>query len=183
MISLPYNSRIKGVKIVQAKFDNEIEEIRKLFREYETFLNVDLQFQNFEEELAALPGKYAPPEGILLLAMNGDKGLGCGALRRFGQRSENICEMKRLFVLPRARGLGLGRRLALMIIQAGARVGYSRMVLDTLEGLVQAMSLYESIGFVRTDPYYENPLPGAVYWSLDLDDRPNDINSVRLRNG
>jgi len=151
--------------IKQAQTHAEICEVRTLFREYETFLDVDLNFQSFEQELAALPGKYAPPDGALLIAVHGDKIAGCVALRRLDTL---VCEMKRLYVRPVARGAGLGRRLAREIIAIARDRGYSLMRLDTLYRLTQAMRLYESLGFHRTDPYYANPLPGVVYWEMQL---------------
>ena len=159
-------SIIKGV--IHARTAYEIDEVRRLFREYEAYLNVDLCFQEFESELANLPGKYASPSGSLLLAMDGEKAIGCGALRSLGAGKEHTCEMKRLYVRPEARGQGLGRQIAVRLIGEGIRHGYSSMVLDTLDRLEGAMHLYESLGFVRTGPYYKNPLPDAVYWKLDL---------------
>lgn len=154
--------------IIHAKSPKEIDEVRRLFREYEAFLGVDLSFQQFESELANLPGKYTPPSGTLLLATDGQKAYGCGALRRFGPLQDRTCEMKRLYVRPAARGLGLGRKIARRLIQEGVRLGYSAMVLDTLDKLQAAIHLYESLGFVRTEPYYKNPLGGVIYWKLDL---------------
>jgi ribosomal protein S18 acetylase RimI-like enzyme len=143
----------------------EIEAVRSLFREYEDFLAVDLSFQNFEQELTDLPGSYAPPHGALLISLQGDKIVGCVALRKL---AGDVCEMKRLFVRPEARGRDLGRKLAQEIIVTAKELGYSLMRLDTLDRLREAMDLYESLGFKRTDPYYRNPLPGVVFWELDL---------------
>jgi len=154
--------------IIRVKSPHEIDEVRRLFREYEAYLNVDLCFQQFETELANLPGKYAPPSGTLLLAMDGQKACGCGALRRFGSIQERVCEMKRLYVRPENRGLGIGKQIARRLIQEGVRLGYFTMVLDTLDRLEAAIHLYESLGFVRTEPYYDNPLAGVFYWKLDL---------------
>ncbi|MBD3180636.1 MAG: GNAT family N-acetyltransferase [Candidatus Latescibacteria bacterium] len=153
----------KGIKRVENT--REIEQIRTLFREYQAFLNVDLCFQSFREELAGLPGEYSLPDGALLIALEGEKAAGCVALRKFeGQ----VCEMKRLFVRPEARGKGLGRELADRIIDIARHLGYTLMRLDTLDRLTGAMKLYESLGFRRIAPYYENPLPDVVYWELDL---------------
>ncbi len=152
-------------RIQQARTPAEMAEVRRLFREYEAFLQVDLCFQGFEDELSSLPGEYVPPQGALLLALDADKIVGCVALRRL---EEGVCEMKRLFVRPPARGRGLGRRLAQRIIDVARQAGYSSMRLDTLDRLVEAMRLYESLGFRITGAYYENPIPGAVYWELDL---------------
>jgi putative acetyltransferase len=153
------------MNIIRAHTKKHIEEVRTLFREYEAFLDVDLYFQNFGEELADLPGKYVPPDGILLLAVAGRKAAGCGALRKL---DEGICEMKRLFVRLEFRGLGLGKTLAKCLVDEAIRLGYSTMLLDTLDRLKAAMVIYESLGFMPTKPYYRNPLPGVVYWKLDL---------------
>ncbi len=141
--------------------------IRELFREYEKHLGVDLCFQNFEKELAGLPGKYGPPHGCLLLAMEETDAAGCMAARPL---EAHICEMKRLYVRPSYRGLGLGRLLIREIIEEAHGFGYSRMRLDTLTRLKPANSLYEALGFKQIAPYYSNPLPGVVYWELKLDE-------------
>lgn len=154
--------------IVYANWTQDINEIRKLFREYEEFLDVNLQFQDFEFELASLPGKYALPSGVLLLARNGEEYIGCGAIRRFGKPENGICEMKRLYIRPSARGLGVGKQLAKQLIQEGIRLGYRTMILDTLERLEAATRLYQSLGFVISEPYYNNPLSDVLYWKLDL---------------
>jgi len=153
------------MEIIRAATGVHLNEIRALFREYEAFLGVDLCFQGFEEELAGLPGKYAPPKGAILMAVDGRATAGCVAVRAL---EAGVCEMKRLYVRPPYRGLGLGRRLAGAIVEEAARIGYSRMRLDTLEALHEAMKLYESMGFEKIEPYYDNPLPGVVYWGLEL---------------
>jgi len=153
------------MKIKQAETPYEIDAVRRLFREYEAYLDVDLCFQHFEEELAGLPGKYAPPDGVLLIAWDGPEAAGCGALRKFDTGS---CEMKRLYVKPKFRGLGVGLALAKRLIHEAVRLGYATMLLDTLDKLTEAIKIYESLGFVQTGPYYRNPLAGAVYWKLDL---------------
>jgi ribosomal protein S18 acetylase RimI-like enzyme len=160
------------MNIIQAKTPHEIDEVRRLFREYEAYLGVDLCFQKFELELANLPGMYAPPSGILLLAKDKQVAVGCGALRRLGAVQDCTCEMKRLYVCPEGRGLGIGKQIAERLIQESVRLGYSKMVLDTLNRLDAAIHLYESLGFVPTKPYYDNPLPGAVYWKLELGQHP-----------
>lgn len=159
----------RTVRIRQAETPDEIDAVRHLFREYEAFLGVDLCFQGFEQELARLPGDYAPPRGTLLLGLVGDRPLGCVGVRELGG---DVCEMKRLYVRPEARGLGLGRRLAREAIDAARELGYASMRLDTLERLREAMQLYESLGFRKTAPYRSNPLPGVVYWELELPARP-----------
>lgn len=151
--------------IKRAKTKTEIEAVRSLFREYEAFLDVDLCFQRFEEELAGLPGEFAPPWGDLLIGLDEAKVLGCVAVRKL---DDGVCEMKRLFVRPEARRAGLGRQLAGEIIAVARELGYALMRLDTLDRLREAMRLYASLGFRRTAPYYENPLPGVVYWALTL---------------
>ena len=153
------------MRIKQAQTPGEIEEVRHLFREYEAFLGVDLCFQGFESELAGLPGKYAPPSGALLIGISRGKTVGCVALRPL---DGGVCEMKRLYVKPEARGTGLGRQLAQEIIAVARELGYSLMRLDTLDRLTEAMRLYEALGFRQTEPYYDNPLQGVVYWELDL---------------
>jgi ribosomal protein S18 acetylase RimI-like enzyme len=151
--------------LVRAETPNHINDTRLLFREYEQFLAVDLCFQNFEQELAGLPGKYAPPEGLLLLVMESHRAAGCVAVRKL---AGGVCEMKRLYVRPEYRKHGVGRMLAKEVIAEASVLGYQLMRLDTLERLTEAMSLYESLGFRRTPPYYDNPLPGVVYWELCL---------------
>jgi GNAT superfamily N-acetyltransferase len=143
-----------------------IEQARELFREYEAWLAVDLCFQNFEKELAELPGKYAPPEGRLLLALENQEAAGCVALRKIG---EDTCEIKRLFLRPQFRGHGLGRQLAETIIYEARQIGYQRMRLDTLPPKMNdAIGLYRALGFREIDPYYHNPVPGAKFMELDL---------------
>lgn len=145
--------------------EEELQEVRQLFRDYVAALGVDLCFQHFEEELADLPGKYGPPGGALLLGLDGKRALGVVALRGL---ADGVCEMKRLFVRPEARGTGLGRRLAQEIISVARALGYTLMRLDTLDTLSSAMRLYEALGFHRIAPYYDNPLAGVVYWELRL---------------
>lgn len=156
------------MEIFHATSNMHLDAVRTLFREYEAFLNVDLGFQEFAEELAGLPGKYAPPSGALLLATDGERAAGCGAIRPFGAPAARTCEMKRLYVRPAARGLGLGRRMAGRLVQEARELGYRTVLLDTLDRLAAATHLYAALGFVRTAPYYHNPLPGAIYWRLDL---------------
>ena len=151
--------------IVEANSIDHFEIARYLFREYEKELNVDLCFQGFAEELKDLPGKYGPPDGALLLAMEDQQALGCVALRRF---SSTDAEMKRLYVQPLHRHLGLGRVLAQRIVERARELGYRRMVLDTLDTMHGAQALYRSLGFVDIDAYYDNPLPGALYFAKDL---------------
>ena len=151
--------------IIRVDKDEHVKEVNTLFKEYEVYIEVDLCFQDFEEELAALPGKYAPPDGVLLLAVEGGEPAGCVALRRLGETS---CEMKRLYVRPGFRRKGLGRILAEKVIAEAVRLGYSTMFLDTFEKFREAISLYESLGFEETAIYHDNPFPGVIYWKLEL---------------
>jgi len=142
-----------------------IRHFHELFREYEKQLNVDLCFQDFERELANLPGVYAPPEGCMLLAEYDSKIAGCVALKKIG---EGICEMKRLYVRPRFRELGVGRALSEAIIVEARTIGYSLMRLDTVPPMAAAKTLYKSLGFEAISPYRHNPIHGAVFMELAL---------------
>ncbi len=153
------------MRIIRAETTGDMVKIRDLFREYEKFLDVDLCFQSFEQELAGLPGKYAPPEGALLLALDRQQAAGCVALRKI---QDGVCEMKRLYVRKPYRGRGLGRILAARIIAEASHLGYGLMRLDTLDSLVAAIGLYKSLGFQATAPYYDNPLEGVTYLELKL---------------
>jgi len=155
-----------GIVIVEA--DAHVPIVKGLFQEYARGLQVDLCFQGFEQELAELPGKYAPPSGRLFLAMLDGQPLGCVALRPLAGL---VCEMKRLYVRPAARGIGLGRRLAQRTIEAAREVGYKRMYLDSLGSMKEAIALYESLGFQRTHAYYNNPSSSAVFMELELSNR------------
>ncbi len=142
---------------------------REIFREYAGSLGVDLCFQNFEAELAALPGEYAAPQGALLLALVNGEVAGCGALRALhGSDYANACEMKRLYVRRAFRRFGLGRLLAQALLDRGVQAGYSAMLLDTLDEMEAARELYASLGFEEIPPYYFNPIAGAHYLKAEL---------------
>ena len=146
-----------------------LEAARDLIREYARGLNVDLCFQNFDAELAALPGDYAAPTGHLLLAFVEGELAGCGAYRALPDVDyANACEMKRLYVRPAFRRFGLGRALAQALMDEARRSGYSAMLLDTLDDMEAARGLYGSLGFDRIAPYYFNPIPGAHYLKATL---------------
>jgi putative acetyltransferase len=157
--------------IERARSSADIATARVLMREYAAFLGADLSFQDFEKELASLPGKYAPPTGALFLAhvktgTGGAEPAGCVALRKL---SPGICEMKRLFVRPEYRGLQIGRVLAVRIVEEAKSLGYGKMRLDTLDRLESAVALYRSMGFRQIPPYCRNPLPGAMFWEKTLE--------------
>ncbi len=152
--------------IKQVESAEEIEQTRQLFHEYVTWLGVNLCFQNYDREVAELPGEYAPPTGRLYLASENDQAAGCIALRKLG---DGVCEMKRLYVRPHVRGRRLGRTLVDRIIEDARQMGYSRMRLDTLPGKMDsAIAMYRSLGFRDIDRYYDNPYDTAAFMELDL---------------
>lgn len=151
--------------ILRASQAEHLLAARRLLVEYAAELGHDLCFQDFARELETLPGAYAPPTGCLLLARAPHEWVGCVALRRV---AAGVCEMKRMYVRPAWRGGGIGRRLAQEVIAVARRIGYARMRLDTLAPMAAARGLYESLGFRQIEPYYHNPLPGAVFYELDL---------------
>jgi putative acetyltransferase len=147
----------------------DFDAARDIFLEYASSLDVDLCFQQFDEELACLPGEYAPPRGILQLAWVEGKVAGCCALRPLDRVDYvNAAEMKRLFVRPAYRGLGLGRLLAESTLDFARRAGYSTVLLDTLSDMEAARALYEDLGFEEVPPYYHNPIAGAHYLKVTL---------------
>lgn len=148
---------------------DELAEVRRIFEAYSQTLSVDLGFQDFEAELQALPGEYAAPRGALLLAWLDGQVAGCCALRPLDNVDyANAAEMKRLFVQPAFRGLGLGRLLAEAILDAARLADYSCVLLDTLNEMETARALYEDLGFAEVPPYYHNPHAGAHYLKVDL---------------
>jgi ribosomal protein S18 acetylase RimI-like enzyme len=151
--------------IRQALFPTEQDDVVSIFREYVSSPSVSLDFQEYETEFAGLPGKYAAPEGRLLLARQGDTVLGCAALRRV---DESTCEMKRVYVRPAARGRNLGRQLVEAILSEARLAGYSRICLDVLPEFTEAQKLYESLGFVPAEPVSFNPVPGTKFLALAL---------------
>lgn len=145
---------------------NMIEEIKQLFLEYINSLKVDLTFQDVETELKTLPGKYAPPNGVLILALINGKEAGCVALRKI---SDNVCEMKRLYVRDEFRGLGIGKNLVSKVIKEAKGLNYQYIRLDTLPTMKSAQALYSSLGFYDIEPYVYNPIEGTRYMELKIE--------------
>ena len=152
-----------------ARFPHDLDAVVAIFREYVASPTVSLDYQDYEAEFAALPGKYAPPAGRLLLAREPDAVVGCAALRAV---SGDTCELKRVYVRPAARGTGLGRRLVQRMILEARQAGYTRMCLDVLPEFVAAQQLYRSLGFVPAPPVSWNPVPGTQFLGLDLATHP-----------
>jgi len=154
------------LKLIQVETSEQISEVKTLFREYESWLGLDLCFQGFEDELASLPGKYAPPDGRLYLAYSDRNLAGCIALRKL---DEGVCEMKRLFVRDGFRGQKVGVQLIERLIEDAREVGYTTMRLDTYPAKMgKAVNLYESHGFRVIEPYYDNPHEGVLFMELTL---------------
>jgi len=153
------------IKLTKAESEEEIEYVRVLFKEYANWLAFDLCFQDFEKELNQLPGDYTPPDGRLLLAYYDSKVAGCVALRRF---DDQTCEMKRLYIRSEFRKKGVGRRLAVAIVDEAKKIGYKSMRLDTLSVMKEALTLYHSLGFKKIESYRYNPIKGAIFLELNL---------------
>ena len=182
---------LRRTSILPADNPARVEMVRDLFNEYAASLSFNLCFQSFEEELARLPGEYAPPSGALLLGLVDDRPAGCVALHRLeGEMAgagndpsitSDVCEMKRLFVRPQFRGFGLGKELIDAILRSASAIGYSRMRLDTVPSeMAPAVEIYRRLGFVEIPPYRQNPIPGAKYmelnlqpWQLESDQHPS----------
>jgi len=160
---------IPAVELTRPSRPAEFESFREILREYAQGLGVDLCFQQFDEELASLPGEYAPPRGALFLAKVEGKIAGCCALRPIDNADyPNAAEMKRLYVREAFRGLGVGRHLAEAAMDAARECGYTTVLLDTLNDMEAARALYADLGFHEIPPYYHNPIPGAHYLKADL---------------
>ena len=157
------------IEIRVARTPEDIDAIRALFLDYQTFIGIDLSFQGFAEELAALPGEYVEPMGSLKIALVDGLPAGCCALRPLiSSDYPNACEMKRLFVRRAFRGFGIGRLLVERIMTQALIAGYSTMLLDTLSEMETARALYQDMGFIEVPPYYHNPLAGAHYLMADM---------------
>ena len=155
----------RTIRLIDVVGPGQLAETRNLFLEYADSLGFDLCFQNFDEELARLPGEYAPPGGRLILAEVDGAPAGCIAMKRIDSRT---CEMKRLYVRPAFRSHGLGRQLSAHLIEEARRAGYEAMRLDTVPALDHAIALYRNLGFKEIPPYRVNPIPGALYMELEL---------------
>ena len=154
-----------SLRALSASDTTELEHVRQFFRNYAAWLGVDLSFQGFADELANLPGAYGEADGRLFFAEIDGRPAGCVGIRRF---SEGVCEMKRLYVDPDARGRGLGRQLALQAIKAAQALGYRRILLDTLPMMRIAVKLYRELGFTEAPAYYPTPIEGTIFLTLDL---------------
>ncbi len=158
-------------RIVEAIDTEAMSTAASLFREYSGVLPHGLEYQGFEEELATLPGKYARPQGCILLAYVGEEAVGCVAMRELAPMPGEVgraCEMKRLYTRASARGLGIGRAMCERLLEIARDVGYARMKLDSDEELKAAVALYESLSFVRVPAYNEDPMPGTLWMAREL---------------
>lgn len=163
--------------IEQAQTERDIQQARELFSEYAAGLGVDLSFQQFDQELASLPGAYIPPAGRLLLATFDGQWAGCCALRPL---AADIGELKRLFVRPQFRGHNIGRALVEASLEAARQIGYQRLRLDTLPTMQGARALYAALGFKEIPPYRHNPIPGTAFLELSLSPKETSCASESL---
>ena len=155
-----------ATRIAPVRTADDLAQTIRLFRAYADSLGIDLAYQGFEDEMAVMPGRYAPPAGVLLLARNAEHApVGCVGLRPLGT---GCCEMKRLYVAPDGRGLGLGRRLVDAVVAEAERIGYREMRLDTLPTMARALALYRKTGFRPVPPYYETPVADTLFMSRSL---------------
>lgn len=162
-------AQLPQIQLVPPRSAEDLDALRTIFKEYAQGLGVDLCFQQFDQELASLPGDYAPPRGALLMALVDGAVAGCCALRPLDSSDyPNAAEMKRLYVRNAFRGFGLGRQLAEAALDAARQAGYASVLLDTLDDMEAARALYEDLGFEAIPPYYHNPIPGAHYLKVDL---------------
>jgi ribosomal protein S18 acetylase RimI-like enzyme len=157
--------RETSLVIAEARWPDDRATVEALFREYVGSLTEDISFQNVDNELAGLPGKYARPGGVVLIAWDGTDAAGAVAYRMV---EPGVCEMKRLYVRPTFRGRDIGRELAEELIDDARRAGYRTMLLDTLASMQSARALYRALGFRAVEAYYDNPLPGTMYMARDL---------------
>ena len=155
------------LRISEARWPVDRAVVEALFREYVASLAEDISFQNVDDELSSLPGKYARPTGVVLIARDGKEAAGAVAYR---MAEPGVCEMKRLYVRPAFRGRDIGRELANELIDDARERGYRTMLLDTLASMAAARALYRDLGFVAVAPYYDNPLPGVMYMALELNE-------------
>ena len=163
--TVPYHD----IQFITPETSDALEATRSIFQEYAAQQGVDLSFQNFEAELASLPGEYCAPRGALLLALVDGALAGCCAMRPLDALDyPNACEMKRLYVRKAFRRFGIGRQLAQAMLDAAQMAGYHHLVLDTLSDMESARALYQDLGFESIPPYYHNPIPGAHYLKVDL---------------
>ena len=154
------------LEIIHAKTEQEVQIAKMLFEEYAEWLGMDLEFQNFQEELDNMPGKYARPSGGLIIAKYDGDIVGCAAVRKL---EDGVCEMKRLFVRDQFRGKGIGKALAVRIIEDARKIGYKKMRLDTDgQKMFKAMAIYRTLGFKEIEAYYHNSYDGVVYLELEL---------------
>lgn len=164
---IAYHDAMSGFAISCVRAPEDLAATMALFEAYAASLGINLSYQNFVAEMAAMPGKYAPPKGELLLARDaGGKAIGCVGLRPLP--GDGVCEMKRLYVSPEGRGLGLGRALAKAVVEAARQIGYREMLLDTLPSLTAAIGLYEHMGFRQIPAYYDTPIAGTLFFRLML---------------